>query len=331
MSNPSLTSKIFNSLKHATDDQERFEILERYKSDSLLKTIIQYMYNPLIDFGLERFIPQHMGKHHGMGISKFMKIPEEILENSLTTEESEYKCNLALMHMNDGEAEIFVNMVSKQDQYNLNIDLINDVWPGLVPRSLVLEPQIYNNKLATNIEYPAAVQKLSHGLRVIIIVRGNTVEFRNKEGQLLTQLDKFGHQFSILAQNGNVVFDGHAIKVDAEMNPIQASDEEILEAHEDNVRFFLWDVVKYDGYVKGFDNRMGYNWRFNGLEHMMFLSIEHNVTPCYGIAPQMVVGNIEQAIKFSKEQGGAVLKDLSSVWSSGPKEDHLILLPQLEA
>ena len=325
-----LTAKIFNSLKEATDDQERFEILDKYSYDLLVKTTISYIYNPMIDFGLEDFKPQQTGKLHGMGLSKFMNIPQEILELKLTSEESAYKCNLALQHINDEEADIFINIVTKNPAYGLTKELINDVWPGLIPNHILSYPTEYTADKEITIDFPCAIQKISNGLRVYIIVRGNSVEFRNKHGELIKQFNTYAHQFSKLAQNGNVVFHGHAVKVDDDMNKLTASDEEILATDEDHTKFILWDVVKYEGFVKGLDNHLGYNWRYNGLEHMMYLAVESNPTPCYAPVVQAVVGDIKQVMDFAERMNGGIVKNFSGAWCSGSNPDELLIFPQTE-
>lgn len=322
-----LTTKIFNSLKNAQDDQERFEILSKYSYDLLVKTTISYIYNPMIDFNLEKFKPQTMGKSHGMGLSKFINIPSEILEFNLTPEEATYKCNLALQHINDDEAEIFLNIVTKQDAYNLSVDLINDVWQNLIPKSLVSEPMEFKSTMENQINFPCAIQKISRGLRVYIVVRGNNVEFRNKDGIRIKELEVFSHQFSELAQNGNIVFHGHAVKVDEDLNKLKASDEEILNSEPEQIKFILWDVVKYEGFVKGIDNQLGYNWRFNGLEHMMYLAVEKNPTPCYAPILQAVIGDLTQIQEFVEKMDGGIIKSFEGAWIAGPNPNELIVLP----
>ena len=42
-----------------------------------------------------------------------------------------------------------------------------------------------------------------------------------------------------------------------------------------------WDVIRFDGFTKGEDTRVGYNWRHNGIEHMQILAIDKNKKKFY--------------------------------------------------
>ena len=108
--------------------------------------------------------------------------------------------------------------------------------------------------------------------------------------------------------------------------PRLATDEEILSSDDKDIKFILWDAIRYDGFVEGKDTRIGYNWRFNGLEHMMMLAIEKNPDPCYSVPKQHVCGSLEDAKKFIDEQQcSAVIKNLSGTWALGKTKDELFL------
>ena len=301
---------IADKLIEAETQQEKFEVLNRYSSDTLFKRILYYTYNPMIVFGMDDYYPtlKDHGVDGGMGISKFMHVPEDIYQNKLTYQEAKFSCNLVLTHINRQEAELFLGMIKKDIGVGLTIDTINRVWPDYIPVYPVQMATAYTPELAKNIVFPAVAQPLYKGTRVNIIVRMDTVEFRDTNGDVINGLDEYSKEFILLAQSNSTVFDG------AYWNT------------KNGIQFVLWDVIRYDGFVQGYDNRLGYNWRFNGLEHMRLIAQSETPEPCYGIAMCNSVTSWEFAHKAAQDIGGdIVIKNLAGTWKNGESVDELIL------
>lgn len=326
MGRTALVRIIADKIRSATNQAEKYEVLQQYSSESLFKRILSYANNPMINFNMDNWKPQHSGKQDGMGISKFMHVPEDIFQGKLDQEEAVFSANIALLHMNEQEVDLFIGMLKKDLDLGLDLETINDVWPGLIPQYPVQYPGKFTERKVESFEWPCVAQKLVGGYRVNIIVRGNSVEFRNQEGKVIHNFDHYVGEFGILAQSGSTVFDGVAVVVDEEMNVISTDDDIVLSARPENIRFILWDAIRYDGFVQGKDTRIGYNWRYNGLEHMMFLSIDKNPTPCYGLPENKVIDNISQALEFSKQlKNDIVIKNFSGTWTNGISNDELII------
>lgn len=333
MSKIALVRTIADKLKSASTQSEKREVLEYYSSESLFRRVLFYTYNPMINFNMDDWTPRHVGKQDGQGISKFMHVPEDIYQGKFTQEEAEFACNMAMMHINDQEAELFVGMLKKDLGLDLDAETINCVWEDLIPSYPIRQASEFNTaspaKFETYIKPVIVAQKMSEGLRVNIIVRGNNVEFRQKDGTLIHGWDMWTHQFSTLAQQNAIVFDGHAKVVDEDLNVVAMSDEEVLAASAENIRFTLWDTIRYDGFVQGVDNRVGYNWRFNGLEHMMLLAIEKNPTPCYQSCEYQLVQDFREALHLAKSNKCSyVAKNMSATWATGVTDEEIIVSPE---
>lgn len=326
MSRAAIVRTIVDKLKLANTQQEKADVLSYYDKETLFKRILSYTYNPLIQFGMSDWQPKTPGREFGMGISKFMHIPEDIFQHKFTRDEAVFACNLAVNHMNAEEVEIFSGMLRKDLGVGLEIATINQIWPDLVPEyPLQTATEFTSAEFEKFTMPPFVAQKMSTGLRVNIIVRGNTVEFRRGNGEFIQGWDRYIEQFSKLAQNGANVFDGHAVVVDDQANIIATDNQAVLDADPKNIRFILWDVIRYDGFVQGKDQRIGYNWRFNGLEHMMILAVESNPQPCYRTPEQLVCGTISDALEYAKQTGDIVIKNLPGTWSKGPSSNELIV------
>jgi hypothetical protein len=326
MSRLGLTSKIADNIRLAETQSDKLAILQRYKKESLVKRIIAFGYNPMLDFGMQDWNPTAHGKEHGMGISKFMHIIEDIIAKKLNLQEAKFAAGMALNHINDDEADIFIGILKNNLDWGLEPETINAVWPDITTSYPIQRPSEFSKSIFSNFNMPVVVQKMSKGLRINIIVDGESVQFKTSTGMSVSSLDQYAPQFKELAQRNFTVFDGHAVMVDEKLEIVDATDEEILNADPDYVKFVLWDAVRGDGFLEGKDTRIGYNWRFNGLEHMMFLAIESNPDPVYTVVQGDSLGSLEEVYNFVRENNcDVVIKNLSGTWRNGQTTEELIL------
>lgn len=326
MSKAGLIPKIAENIKNAESQADKLAILSKYQNETMVKRILKYAYNPMVDFGMADFTPRNMGKEHGMGMSKFMHILEEIVEGKFDHNESVFAANLALGHMSDEEAPIFVGILKKDLDWGLELETINSVWENLVHEYPVQTATPATPELLAKLEFPCVVQHVSTGIRVNIIVKNNEVKFRDKHGNKLPFFDDLAPQFLELAQNGSMVFDGHALLVDDKNVPITATDDQIITRTGGKLKFMLWDLIRYDGFIQGADTRLGYNWRYNGIEHMMLLTGGKIADPCFLLPTSHPVQIPEHAMGFvEKISGPVVIKSLANTWAGGPTTQELIV------
>jgi hypothetical protein len=326
MSKAGLIPRIADNIKSAETQDDKLAILSKYHNETLVKRILKYAYNPMIDFGMNEFQPKNMGKEDGMGMSKFMHILEEIIEGKFDQKESVFAANLALGHMNDEEAPIFVGILKKDLDWGLEIETINRVWEKLVHEYPVQTATEATPELLSKLEFPCVVQYMSSGIRVNIIVKNNEIKFKDKHGNNLPFFDDFAPQFQELAQFGSVVFDGHALLVDDKNVSIGATDQQIIAREGGKLKFMLWDLIRYDGFIQGADTRLGYNWRYNGIEHMMLLTQGKIEDPCFLLPTSHPVKIPEHAMGFvEKINSPVVIKSLANTWSGGYTTQELIV------
>lgn len=327
MSKSGLISSVMHSLHSTVSQEDKMQILNKYHKETSIKKIIGIAYNPWLDFGLQDFTPKHLGKKFGMGIGFFMHIIEDITQGKLDAKEAEFACRMAFMHINTEDAEVFLKLINQNlGQYlNLDVNTINSVWNELVMTYPLRQAQV---KPIDNFDgFPASVQELSRGLRINIIVSEDGVSFRLKDGNEIDNFDIYKDQFLTLAQGQGTVFDGHAVVTDN--NKIIATDNDsVLEADPESIRFLLWDAIRYDGFINGEDTRIGYNWRYNGIEHMMLLALDKVENPCYDIIKAELVGSKDQLqATIDKHKKGCVVKSLDSIWKHGIADNEIICFP----
>ena len=95
----------------------------------------------------------------------------------------------------------------------------------------------------------------------------------------------------------------------------------------EEVRFVFWDVIRYDGFIRDVDDRMGYNWRYNGLNHMMMLAMQKNsiLLQCYtcrnGRQPKK---QLDATIE--KYNNKCVVKQLDGIWRHDDTDSQEIII-----
>ena len=325
MSKQNLLVNTVEALQGLDSQQEKQQLLQKYKNEKMLERIISIAYNPWINLKLQNFESNKSGKMFGMGISKFLHIIDDIIDNKLDEKEKRFSCNMALTHINNLEADLFKSLITQSLDLGLEIDTINAVWPGLIMK-YPIRFATYGD--VTDYEnFPACVQPVSTGLRVNVIVNKDTVSYRDKDGNIIEGWDCWNEQFVNLAQGQETVLDGHAVVVDTKNNVVSRENNAVLESPAENIRFIFWDAVRYDGFIRGKDTRIGYNWRYNGLQHMMMLAIEQNPTPCYAATDAEMVGSQEQLDStIEKMKYNCVVKQMDGIWQHGETNQEIILI-----
>lgn len=315
---------IIQALLDANTESAKVDVLLKYDKSKLLKRIISLAYHPLKNFRLDNYTPGHesIGKEEGMCISKYVHILDDILHDKLSADDAMYACDLAMININaDNEAMLFYGIVKETDPLNLTVDIINKAWPNFIPVYPLSKP---SEEFSDGFIWPAVAQRCIDGVRINITVYSGIVEFRLSNGDLIHGFESHALQFINLAHQSNIVYDGAIILVENEVQ-VSAPSQYILSADPDNVRFVLWDSLRYDyGYINGEDNRIGYNWRFNGLEHMMLLAHPLNTKPCYQLPEYQMVSNIDDATTYSNDLGtDIIVKSLSGTWRAGADSNQV--------
>jgi hypothetical protein len=323
MSKVGLILRVIENIRKLETQSDKREILNKYHNEVQLSRILNILYNPWIDLKLQEFQPKYMGKQFGMGMPQFMHVIDDIISGSFDQREAEFACRMAMNHINTDDAEIFLGILRQDLGLGLEIETINSVWPGLIADYPIRLATVGN---ADNFDrFPAAVQPLSQGLRVNIIVHDGTVSFRNKSGEVIENWGQYTEQFLNLAQGQNTVLDGHAV-VASGTEIVSTDNDVVLSADPDIVRFILWDAVRYDGFIQGKDTRIGYNWRYNGVEHMMLLAREKNTNPCYDLLRAEMVGSHQQLMQTIKKHSACVIKPMNSIWQQGKTSEESIII-----
>ena len=149
MSKVNLIPQIVESLQATQSQEKKLEIVKKYEKETLFKRIVLFSYNPWIDFKLQHFVPKHMGKQFGMGMSRFMHMFEELIEGQLDPKDEEFGFNMAFLHVNLEEAPILLGIINQTLDLGLEIETINEVWPASISSYPIRTAKVLSYKKET--------------------------------------------------------------------------------------------------------------------------------------------------------------------------------------
>ena len=205
MSKVNLIPKIVDSLQATQPQEKKLEIVKKYEKETLFKRIVLFAYNPWINFKLQHFVPKHMGKQFGMGMSRFMHMFDELIEGQLDPKDAEFGFNMAFLHVNLEEAPILLGIINQTLDLGLEIETINEVWPASISSYPIRTAKVLSYKNFD--KFPADIKTVSNGLRINVIVTDNTVQYRQKVGSVIEGWEHWNEQFINLAQGQNTAAD----------------------------------------------------------------------------------------------------------------------------
>jgi len=207
----------------------------------------------------------------------------------------------------------------------------------------------YDQKLVDKISFPAYVQLKLDGMRFNAITRGNTVEFRSRNGKTLSIPNQsFSVPFLKMAEHygQDMVFDGELLIADYAGKPVnrqtgngilsKAIKGTMSKEESDNVRATLWDAIPFSEFQKGKDTEP-YNVRLaklgNSISHVkeQFNQFRHYVDLVWN----KEVNNLYSAQvifeKFLAEgQEGTILKSKTGIWEDRRSKEQIKFKGELE-
>ena len=114
MSKVHLLSELITKLQTFSTQEEKLELLTTYQKEPIFKRILTIAYNPWVDFGMQDFVPRRNGKKFGMGLTRFLHILTDIIDEKYDEREKNFSCQMAMQHIDDREADLFVSLL-RQD------------------------------------------------------------------------------------------------------------------------------------------------------------------------------------------------------------------------
>ena len=105
MSKVHLLSELITKLQNFSTQDEKLNLLQNYEKEPIFKRILTIAYNPWVDFGMQDFVPRRKGKQFGMGLTRFLHILTDIIDDKYDDREKQFSCQMAMQHIDERDAD----------------------------------------------------------------------------------------------------------------------------------------------------------------------------------------------------------------------------------
>jgi ATP-dependent DNA ligase len=342
---------IFDIVHQLESDNSRLvkeAILTKNKDNKILKEVFFLALDPFTQFYIRK-IPAYTTKDKMWDLGAALKSLDSLSSRKVTGNAAiEYLKNL-LEGCEPSDAKILERVIGKDLKCGVSEKTVNKIWKGLIPEYPCMLASGFDEKLVEKITWPAIVQLKLDGMRFNAIVKGDTVEFRSRNGKELTIPNpNFGIPFIKLRDHYGVdmVFDGELLVVDEfGKNANRQTGNGILSksikgtmsvAESTYVRATLWDAISLDGFKVGIEKEP-YHTRLaklcNGISHVR--NVYAHLGHVFDIVWSRQVKDFHEAQKtfehfLLKGEEGTILKSKDAIWEGKRSKSQIKFKGELD-
>jgi ATP-dependent DNA ligase len=345
-------SNVFSIFEQLASDNSRLAkeaILIKNKNNAILQRVFYLALDPFVQFYIRK-IPSYDTKPGNLLSLEEALDNLSILSDRVATGHSAINhLQFILGSVSKEDAKIIERIIAKDMRCGVSEATVNKIWPKAISTYPVMLASGYDQKLVDKITFPAYVQLKLDGMRFNAIVKGNTVEFRSRNGKELNIPNpSFSVPFIKMAEHykADMVFDGELLIADFAGKPVnRQTGNGILsksikgtmsETEADNVRATLWDAIPFESFTEGIDKEP-YNVRLaklnNSITHVnnQFTQFRQYVNLVW----TKEVNDIHTAQKIFEKfladgQEGTILKSKTGIWEDKRSKEQIKFKGELE-
>ena len=339
-------NEIFESLSATSSRLEKEAILTKYQHLADLKRAVFLALDPYTQF-YQRKIPAYKGKKTTMELSDAMVALGELSSRRITGNAAIDYLSKLLGAVSEDDAKVLERIIQKDLDCGVQASTANKIWKELISEYPCMLASGYEDKLIAKLNFPAIAQLKMDGMRFNAIVRGDSVEYRSRNGKevavnnvvLDAAFIKMGKNIGL----GDVVFDGELLVVDEAGKPLdrktgngilnKAVKGTITEEDKLQVRAVVWDIITLGVFSSGkcavdYETRLG----------TVVTAVDHigaNLSHMVSVVETTIVNDLEEAQKtfktyFDAGQEGIILKDRNGIWEDKRAKHQIKFKGELE-
>lgn len=322
-----MVKDILTKLSDTNSSKEKELILASATPEQ--KLFFQKCYNPRVSYGIKK-IPEFNNTNGQMTITEAVLFLEKFFETR------EYTGNLAIEKLKElleasAEADTLTKLINRNAECGVNVKMLNKVFgKSFIQEIPCMLANPYNEKNVKAIQYPAIAQEKADGMRCIIIIESNRIDFFTRNGTPLNlpHIENLLRNFN--KENSykyNGILDGEILAIkDNVILPRQISNglcnklicQTIPENELELLGLQLWDFVENEA------DATLYTKRFEKVKEIVKNLNASNIT----LIDYKIVNNLAEAKEFNKEKlsqekEGIILKNLNSKWEN-KRSKHLV-------
>jgi ATP-dependent DNA ligase len=344
-------SFIYSIFEQLASDNSRLAkeaILIKNKSNGTLQRVFYLALDPFQQFYIRK-IPEYTISNNSITLDEALDQLDALNKRLVTGHAGIKHLTNILESLTEKDAKIIERIIAKDLRCGVSEATANKIWPKLISTYPVMLASGYDQKLVDKISFPAYVQLKLDGMRFNAIVRGQTVEFRSRNGREIIIPNKtFAVPFIKMAEHykQDMVFDGELLIADFAGKPVnrqtgngilsKAIKGTMSETEALQVRATLWDSISYDSFKLGIDIEP-YNIRMAKLSNAMS-DMKHSNSQ-FGQYVDMVWTKEVTELSSAKTifetflaqgQEGTILKSKTGIWEDKRSKEQIKFKGELE-
>ena len=322
--------QVFEALKVLESDNSRLfkeaKVKEFIKTVPDFQRVVEYALDYRLSFNVNKMPPKTDDDIGGI----FTYLTWLSSKNGATNDEVQHLVNVC---EDDETIEVVSRIVNKDLKCGVSVKTASKFLPHLseFPTMLAMP---FKEKNLKNITFPALAQLKADGVRVAVIVRGETVSFRSRNGKTFNiPNDEIRNDFLAMADGADVVFDGEMLFRNDDRSFMdrkigngianKASKNTMSVAESKRIHIILWDLISLEDFESG-SGQVVYSARWTMLKN----SISNTVSDFFSAINTKTVENLDEAKVIFKEmlkdgEEGIILKNLKSYWEN-KRSKHLV-------
>ena len=345
-------SQIYNIFEQLASDNSRLAkeaILIKHKGNTTLQRVFYLALDPFQQFYIRKIPEYTPAKTLSITLDKALDDLDALNKRVVTGNAAIAYLKNVLEVLTENDAKIIERIIAKDLRCGVSEATANKIWPKLISTYPVMLASGYDQKLVDKIKFPAYVQLKLDGMRFNAIVRGQTVEFRSRNGrEILIPNKSFAVPFIKMADHykQDMVFDGELLIADYAGKPVNRqtgngilskaikgtmSDTEALQ-----VMATLWDAIPYESFKAGIDKEP-YNIRMAKLSNAMedMKTVNAQLGKYVALVWTEQVNDLYTAKRIfekflSEGQEGTILKSKDGIWEDKRSKEQIKFKGELE-
>ena len=320
-------------IKSNNSSNHKLLVLRKYKDSEAIKKLLAYTYNKVTyNFYINGNRVLKTLKEVPVSLNSVSCTLEDMfklldtLNSGLRGNDALYRCLDMYRNLSPQDAEIFICILNRDLKLGINYKQINKVHKNLIPKPQYSRCDVYSEKIAKAIKFPAFIELKVDGTYREFLVLDGTVNGRTRSGeeyqnevleQDLLKL-KDGYYFGEL-----IIGDNNRMKNNGLINSDNPPN--------DKIDFIVWDYLTTDEY-SDLSHQRSYKDRLQDLEtQLKNLTLSH-----LKLIEYYVVQDKESALQqVSKWMGsgleGGVLKDFNYQFKNGTSKLQLKIKLKVDA
>lgn len=245
---------IFNSLKIHSKRTDKIDILTRNKDNELFKSCLDFLLNPSIVTGIsDKKLNKDITGFPAKTIGNIYELMRYLLINN-TGKDENILCVKCFVNSLPSDCREFCNaMITKNFKCGVDAKTVNSVFVGFIPTfDVMLANKYYDKPELLDGKREFAVTLKLDGIRCIVIIRDNKVEFYSRQGQKIEGLVDIERELLSLSAR-NYVLDGELVMKNYETLSNK-------ENYKQTIKIVRKKDEKHDVKLATFDCLSNYEW-----------------------------------------------------------------------